>query len=674
MTKKNRLIDSSEAEAHLARAIANDIHNIDMPSIAALEDIAMYITKKHVEDTIIVRLIEKYPELESIDLERYYPKHSRDLTTNFFGRLAYELSAKHTDFATTGTVATPAVVANDIVVLAAAIWISHRLGLETKEVYWLLADHSAVVPDFIRHELLLARWYDPCVGNGVFPLAIISFMIRCGIPIQRETLKKIKGFDIDALAITAAYIRTALLASKSLGMTYSEAYETLPNLYNVEDALNHFTEQDVIDETRSRKPSFADIIIGNPPYVRANRLSETTKDRLKRLYPSVAGGQVDLYNYFIAHGLLAAQDGGVICYISPATFQKSRYGQNTRRFIRQNGSVRVIFDFNELPIFDNAAVHTSVYAIVKGEGQGNFLSYAFDNLDFDRPFGKGMSEAQTMPSSNAGSAGWHTSLPETEVLIELLQQNSLPLKAYAGEILSGIKTGFKDAYFIDRAKAEYLCEDEQSRSFVFPMLRPVTIRTWRSVWDGSHIIIARKGDLVPEKSRVMQHLKVYEAKLRSRTDVRGHPTWYGLRECGYYNLFFQPKIVFPDIAYDCRFSLDTKGNIIPDGAFMIARGDFFLLGLLNSCVGSFYFRARCSSIGNPQDGGRLRFKKSYVEAFPVPCERDEDREIRENIAYLAEELTKHPDSINMKRQIDELVVKLYHLPTEYEVLLTRNQQ
>jgi hypothetical protein len=163
----------------------------------------------------------------------------------------------------------------------------------------------------------------------------------------------------------------------------------------------------------------------------------------------------------------------------------------------------------------------------------------------------------------------------------------------------------------------------------------------------------------------MQHFKAYEIALRRRSDVRDHPTWYSLRECSYYDLFSRPKIIFPDIATQCRFAMDLRGYLIPDGAFMIPAEDYFLLGLLNSCIGRLYFRARCNSIGNPHQSGRLRFKRTYVAGFPVPSPSVRRSVTGRKIEQLAKLLSSSGSDKSLESQIDRLALKAYAVPRHY---------
>ena len=156
------------------------------------------------------------------------------------------------------------------------------------------------------------------------------------------------GCDSNLLAVTAAKLRVALLVSHLTGSDYKNLVKEISSLFRVGDSLENYTEQDNVLTNKARAShypeswSLNDIVIANPPYVRANRIQKSTKEYLKRTYPSVAGGSVDLYNYFIAHGILSIKPNGILCYVSPATFQKSKYGKNTRKFLVEQGALQVL--------------------------------------------------------------------------------------------------------------------------------------------------------------------------------------------------------------------------------------------------------------------------------------------------------------------------------------------
>lgn len=619
---------------------------------------------------LVERMLLECPELASIDFRRAFATEPHHLTAGFLGRLQYELSATRGVTGTQGVVPTPPILAVDMVRLATTLWLSFRIDEDRQciaDVVWGDKKPSPRLSKRIRAALEGVRWYDPCLGGGVFPVAILHVLGELGLSPSPRILSQLSGGDIDPLAVFVSRIRVLLALASSAQVASLDWRDEGYVSFRVGDSLKQFSETilfDVAVEANQSPPS-ADIVVGNPPYVRADRLTRTQKDFLRHTYPSIAGGSVDLYAYFIAHGLISLKADGVLCYVSPASFQRSRYGKSIREFISRSAAVKAIFDFGELPIFNGADLHASVYAIQKGSQSGPVAAHAYQNLPTVSPFFEGLRSASAIPTTNVGPSGWYLGRDNIDALLGMLRASSVPLTQYAGEILSGIKTGHSSAYLLTQSEADEICSDPRTRQYVVRLLRPVSIRAWHNQWDGSHLAWVQKGEVIPDDCVLMQRFKRFEAALRSRTDVRGHPTWYGLRECAYYKAFSKPKIVFPDIATECRFAVDEHGFFIPDGAFMMSCPDPLLVALLNSSLAAFYFRARCSTIGNPHSGGRLRFKKSYVEEFPVPAGLRERVAKSTELERISVAIASGQGATSEKRRLDELVLDLYDVPTDY---------
>ena len=76
------------------------------------------------------------------------------------------------------------------------------------------------------------------------------------------------------------------------------------------------------------------------------------------------------------------------------------------------------------------------------------------------------------------------------------------------------------------------------------------------------------------------------------------------------------KIIFPDIATAPRFTLDEIGYYSSNTTYFIPRVDRYLLGLLNSALGKFYFVRTCAGLEGASET-YLRFFGQYLEGFPV---------------------------------------------------------
>lgn len=600
------------------------------------------------------------PSTARLDLVAPFPKSHDEVTSNLFACIAYECTRLAGNRLAHGVVTTPSILARDMVIVAAGTKLSSHFSTPLDKTIRALAsaadDRGRGLTDEYKSVLRKLRWYDPCVGGGVFPVAVAIFLAQVGCLKSSADLKAVTGADIDPLAVSVASIRLALVVSGQTGEPYSKARRSLSNQFVAQDSLTVGSEQQMLGD--SLRDRVADIVIANPPYVRASRLPSQTRSELRQMYPSVASGFADLYSYFIAHGLFSLDGGGVLCYVTPAGFQRSVSGSGTRSLVSQLGSLRLVYDFNELPVFD-ADLHTSVFVIERSVDSSGAFWCDLEKLPSVHPLTTAIDRASRIPTPR-GSDPWLAPASAVVRLIDTTGVSTVRLAHYAGGIYSGIKTGCKAAFVLDATTARSLMRDPVANSLIRPMVRPDSIRKWRSKWDHSHLLLLKKGTRLIEGSLLHQHLLEYERELRARSDMADSPDdWYCLRSCDYYELFEGPKIVFPDISAECRFAIDLSGFFLPDGAFFLPTADHYLTAILNSSLALAYFRARCNSVGNPHNGGRLRFKKTHVAEFPmVPVERA-PKGIVDRLRELGQIAYHGRTTQGLQEQIDALVLVLY---------------
>jgi type I restriction-modification system DNA methylase subunit len=111
-----------------------------------------------------------------------------------------------------------------------------------------------------------------------------------------------------------------------------------------------------------------DAVIGNPPYVRQESLSDFKEYFLKH-YES-AEGSADLYAYFMEKGVKLLRDGGLFSIIVSSSFLRATYGEALRRVLKAQGAVIRIVDFGGLAVFANAKdTYVCIPLLAKGAKQ-----------------------------------------------------------------------------------------------------------------------------------------------------------------------------------------------------------------------------------------------------------------------------------------------------------------
>lgn len=583
----------------------------------------------------LLRLALELIETEAATLFKANAVEENEISSNLISQIAYEVENRDSDIKLSGSYFTPYVLALDMARHAHSKWLEINSGTSSYPV-----------------------WYDPCAGGGVFPVAIAELLLSQGKS-SEEVIKSIKAVDINPLFVEASKIRLGLVLSKNK-KDFVRFYHALSESVVCEDALLSHSEKTSI--FGSTKPS-VDIVIGNPPYVRSNSISANYKETLNNLYPSVWSGTADLYMFFIAHGLNALKKGGVLCYISPATFQRTASGAPVRSYIEHNASIDFIFDFDELNVFENVSSHLSVYLLSKSRQADNTAYCLFSSLPSEQPLSQGLEGASWLRVENKNGTPWTLHIGPSA--LSYIEKDAISLASYTNGIYSGVKTGLKHAYELNTVDHAEILEDEKSQPYIFPLLRPRQIERWNINWQNTFQIVVKKGESLDPDSKVYEHLLNFREALTKRADLRDKEAWYSLRDCAYFHLFPLHKIVYRDISAKSRFAMDTGGMLVVDGGFFIPQEDYFLLGLLNSKVGSYYFRNRCATIGSVGSRARLRFKKTYVSGFPIPTQIDP--KIKEKIAFLAKKLSRgdNEEVERLEAEIDELVFELYRLPSEF---------
>lgn len=152
-----------------------------------------------------------------------------------------------------------------------------------------------------------------------------------------------------------------------------------------------------------------DIVIGNPPYVRQEKITDPRlwrdqispenkkayKTKLQRLiyrtWPMWFGykeaedkaarnvdAKSDLYLYFYFYGLSLLNDKGTFCFITSNSWLDVGYGKNLQEFLLKRCQIRLIIDNKAMRSFKSADVNTAI-ALLNSPTDGDDLSEAARN-------------------------------------------------------------------------------------------------------------------------------------------------------------------------------------------------------------------------------------------------------------------------------------------------------
>jgi hypothetical protein len=360
---------------------------------------------------------------------------------------------------------------------------------------------------------------------------------------------------------------------------------------------------------RLDQPGF-DAVIGNPPWVRQETLTNVKKV-LESAFPSVYHGVADIYAYVLARGLAVLKQGGRLGFILPNKWLRANYGEPLRTLLTTHYQPELLVDFGHAPLFPDADTFPVVAVIRRptpsqpppnlGGGQEGVRvcpvpREALDGLKL-APY----VEKHTfgVPTLLLKPEGWALEPPEVLRLFEKIKHSGRPLKEVIGDVpYRGIVTGLNEAFFIDQATRDRLiAEDSKCEPLIKKLVRGRNIQRWTAEWEKEWIIFAHHGINIDQYPSIKAHLLKFKKELEPKPDnwkpkekdekwpgrKPGIYKWYELQDpVEYHEKFEEPKIVYQEIQFHSWFALDEDGHYLNNKAFLIPSGDRYLLALLNS--------------------------------------------------------------------------------------------
>ncbi|MDU5325409.1 Eco57I restriction-modification methylase domain-containing protein [Campylobacter ureolyticus] len=467
--------------------------------------------------------------------------------------------------------------------------------------------------------LLNLKILDPACGSGAFLNEAMNFLINehkfCD-----DLRNQIYGYELGLYDVETAVLEKNLygvdinqtateIAKLSLWLRSAQVGRKLTNLSN-----NIKTANSLLDFP------FKDIkfnaVIGNPPYVRQERIKEQ-KPFLEKIY-EIYNGTADLYVYFYELGIKNLKESGYLGFICSNKFFRAKYGENLREFLLKNTSFKNIVDFNEIKIFEDATVDSAITVFKKEINQNNEFKFS-TNLD-EKP--------NSILQSSLDKTTF-TFLNNTEISIKSkLEKKGTPLKNWDIQIYRGVLTGLNEAFIIDTKTRDELLnscqnldEKEKTSNLIKPILRGRDIKRYSYEWANLWLINTHNGydefsfiD-INEYPTLKNYLDKFEPKLSKRADKGKTP--YNLRNCAYLGEFEKDKIIYSEIVRQPQFYLDKSKQFFAEASSFVLTGEnlYYLLCLLHSKFITYCFK-------NFYAGGGLgvgyRYKKAYLENLPIP--------------------------------------------------------
>jgi len=425
-----------------------------------------------------------------------------------------------------------------------------------------------------------------------------------------------------------------------------------------------------------------DVVIGNPPYVRQELLSES-KNYFQDHYQTYHG-VADLYVYFIEKGISLLGENGMFGIIVSNKWMRANYAQSLRQWLKQQCLIEIV-DFGDLPVFQQVTTYPCILSVQKALPQAAFQVAQIKTLDFEDL--KTEMATYRIEQSSLNDEGWSLADKKTQALLDKLQ--GMPLKEYVkGKIYRGVLTGLNEAFVIDaKTREKLIASDAKSEELIKPFLLGRDIKRYQAISNERYLIFTRRGVEIKKYPAIKRYLHQFKKQLMPKPKnweeewqgrKPGSYQWYEIQDTiAYYQKFEKPKIIIPAIVQKASYAFDKSGFYSNDKTSIIASDDLYLLGLLNSQVLDFVLH----SIASTKRGGYFEYKPMYVQKLPIrlidfdnqtdKAKHDKMLQLVEIMLTLNQKLQTNLDSHSRTvfkrqieatdRQIDNLVYQLYDL-------------
>ncbi|MEW6171410.1 MAG: TaqI-like C-terminal specificity domain-containing protein, partial [Candidatus Omnitrophota bacterium] len=258
------------------------------------------------------------------------------------------------------------------------------------------------------------------------------------------------------------------------------------------------------------------------------------------------------------------------------------------------------------------------------------------------------------------------------------------------QINYGIKTGYNEAFIIDgKKKDELIAEDPKSAEIIRPILRGRDIKRYgyefADLWllyipwhfplhkDPKIIGASVKAEKAfqAEYSAIYNHLFKFKAALlnRNKAETGIRYEWYAMQRWGanYWEDFFRPKIIYPNMTKFLPFVYDEDGFFTNQKCFIVTGEHIaYLTAFFNSSLFKYAFRDNFPEL----QGGTRELSKIFFDKIPIKQVDARLESSFRNLVIQIQELRRQSnDSKQLEVKVDELIFDLYQLTYEERQLI-----
>ncbi len=370
-----------------------------------------------------------------------------------------------------------------------------------------------------------------------------------------------------------------------------------------------------------------DFVVGNPPYVRQERIPDALLREYRRRFQTLYD-RADLYVPFFERALDLLSDRGILGYICANRWLKNRYGGPLREKISRGYWLKYFIDMEEADVFHSDVIAYPAITVVQRVGTGESgLTRTVAGSSIATGSLPAMVEALLSKSPDDGSVDGFSSPVNSSAplllddiprmaLLRRIEQCYPTLEQASCRVGIGVATGC-DRVYIDAFDALPVEPDRK-----LPLVMARDLVDGKIAWGGKGVLnpFDESGKLVSLNAfpKLESYLRIHHEAIIGRNVAKRDQTgWFRTIDRIRPGLLETPKILVPDIKGEGVFVIDDGSFYPHHNLYFITSGEWDLRALqsvLRSSLTLMTIATYCTRMA----GGFLRFQAQYLRRIRLP--------------------------------------------------------
>jgi hypothetical protein len=484
------------------------------------------------------------------------------------------------------------------------------------EIVAAILDLARYTPDQPLHQ---RRLLEPSFGGGDFLLPALERLLEAyrrteGSAAGAATALRdaVRAVEVSSSAYDAT--RQAVLARLLREGLSAEAAEELASAWLLKD---DFLLAPLVSEF--------DFVVGNPPYVRQERIPDLLLAEYRRLYKTIYD-RADLYVPFFERSLALLRPGGRLGFICANRWLKNKYGGPLRDFASKQFHLLYFIDLEGSPAFHSEVIaYPAITVFERGSAGETRIARKpeVSEASLQRLVSAMLNDGAAsdprvdhVARAVAGGDPWLLDAPDRLRLLRRLEDAFPTLEGAGCKVGIGVATG-ADSVFIGKF-AELPVEAERK----LPLVMARDLKGLEIAWRGYGVVnpFNDDGSLadLEEFPLFAAYVRANEQRIAGRYCAqKSEHGWYRTIDRIWSNLTTKPKLVIPDIKGEPTVVLD-EGRFYPHHNLYFVTSDEWELPALATVLRSSIAVLFVSSYCVRMSGGFLRFQAQYLRRIHVP--------------------------------------------------------